>query len=197
MKPQPAYCASCGKELLRQKPTGRIPRYCLLTGKCRQKAYRRRVKAKLRAKQKQDRLGHLSAESFEWYTPLKFIRAVKRVLGDIDLDPASSREANRVIKARTFYDQTTDGLTKTWKANTVFLNPPYCKVGNTSNQNRWTSKLLTEYQAGNIKEAILLVTSATETSRFHLLWHYPLCLVKGRIHFTTPNAKGGGATKGS
>lgn len=197
MKSPPAYCATCARELKRVHLTGRIPRYCLQTGKCRQKAYRRRLQAKHRIKLQQDRLGHLSAESFEWYTPPKFIRAVKRVLGDIDLDPASSLEANRIIKARTFYDQTTDGLSKTWKANAVFLNPPYCKVGNTSNQDRWTAKLLTEYSAGNVKEAILLVTSATETSRFHVLWQYPLCLVKGRIHFTAPNGKGGGATKGS
>ena len=148
-------------------------------------------------KLQRDRLGHLSNESFEWYTPLRFIRAVKRVLGDIELDPASTKEANRVIKAKVFYDQTTDGLTKTWKARTVFLNPPYCKAGNTSNQDRWTAKLLTEYSAGNVKEAILLVTSATETIWFHRLLSYPLCLVKGRLNFTTPNGKGGGATKGS
>lgn len=197
MKTPPAYCATCGKPLVRPKPIGRIPRYCLRTGSCRQKAYRRRLQAKRSAQLQRTKLGHLSAESFEWYTPPVFIRAVKRVLGDIELDPASSIHANRVVKAQVFYDQTTDGLTKTWKARTVFLNPPYCKVGNTSNQDRWTSKLLTEYKAGNVKEAILLVTGATETARFHLLWQYSLCLVKGRIHFTAPQGKGGGATKGS
>jgi len=196
MKP-PLYCASCGKLLLRRKPNGRQPRYCLKSGACRQKAYRRRLKAKLRAKLRRDRLGHLSQVSFEWYTPPTFIRAVRQVLGEIDLDPASSLEANRVIKAKTFYDQTTDGLTKTWKANTVFLNPPYCKAGNTSNQDRWTAKLLTEYKAGNVKEAILLVASSTETIWFHRLMQFPLCFIKGRLNFTTPGGKGGGATKGS
>ena len=196
MRP-PVYCASCGKLLLRRKPTGRQPRYCLSSGKCKQQAYRRRVKEKQREKRQRNRLGHLSQESFEWYTPMKFINAVKRVLGEIDLDPASSSKANRVIKAKRFYDQTTDGLTKTWKADTLFLNPPYCKAGNTSNQDRWTGKLLREYAAGNVKEAILLVTNATETAWFHRLLQFPLCFIKGRINFTTPNGKHGGATKGS
>lgn len=197
MKIPLVYCAACGKQLVRRKPYGRQPRYCLNSGSCRQKAYRSRVKAKRKDKLQQDRLGHLSQESFEWYTPKKLIRAVKRVFGDIELDPASSRDANRIIKATTFYDQTTDGLTKRWNARTVFLNPPYCKAGNTSNQDRWTAKLLREYRAGNVKEALLLVTNATETAWFHRLLPFPMCFVKGRINFTSPTGKKGGATKGS
>lgn len=193
----PAYCATCGKLLVRPKPTGRIPRYCLHSNACKQKAYRRRLKAKHKAKFQSDRLGHLSQESFEWYTPKKFIDAACKVLGAIELDPASSEQANRIVKATTFYDQTRDGLTKTWNAKTVFLNPPYCKAGNTSNQDRWTAKLLREYKRGNVKEAILLVTTATETIWFHRLMPFPMCFVKGRIQFTTPTGKKGGATKGS
>lgn len=193
----PAYCATCGKLLVRPKQTGRIPRYCLHSNACKQKAYRRRLKAKRKAKLQQDRLGHLSNESFEWYTPKKFIAAARKVLGEIDLDPASNEHANRVVQAKLFYDQTIDGLTQTWKAHTVWLNPPYCKAGNTSNQDRWTAKLLREYKAGNVKEAILLVTSATETIWFHRLMKFPMCFVKGRIQFTTPTGKKGGATKGS
>jgi len=143
------------------------------------------------------RLRHLQQESFEWYTPKKYLRAACAVLGEIELDPASSAEANRIVQAKLFYDLTTDGLTKTWKARTVWLNPPYCKQGNTSNQAMWTAKLLREYKAGNVIEAILLVTAATETTWFHRLYSFPMCFVKGRIHFTTPTGKRGGATKGS
>lgn len=197
MRSPPAHCATCGKLLIRPRPTGRIPRYCLQSNACKQKAYRRRLKAKHRAKLQSDKLRYLSDESFEWYTPRKFIDAARKVLGEIDLDPASSREANRVVKAKLFYDQTIDGLTQTRNAKTIFLNPPYCKEGNTSNQDRWTAKLLREYKARNVKEAILLVTSATETIWFHRLTPYPMCFVKGRIQFTAPAGKRGGATKGS
>lgn len=164
---------------------------------CRKKAYRKRVAYKQREKVEQNRLGHLSQESFEWYTPPRFIRAVRRVLRCIELDPASSDEANQTVQAHTYYTLATDGLAKTWRAKTVFLNPPYCKIGNTSNQEVWTAKLLREYKRGNVKEAIVLVTSATETTWFHRLFPYPMCFVKGRIDFTTPQGKHGGATKGS
>ena len=119
------------------------------------------------------------------------------MLGEIELDPASCEQANRTVKAKVFYDQSTDGLTKRWNARTVFLNPPYCKQGNTSNQELWTAKLLAEYKAGRVKEAIVLLTNATETTWFHRLTEFSVCFVKGRIDFTTPNGKRGGATKGS
>src|SRR5437660_1484971 len=134
MKTLPVYCAACGKPLSRNHPIGRKPRYCLRTGACRQKAYRRRVKAKRRAKLQRNGLRHLQQDSFEWYTPKKYVEAARNVLGEIDLDPASSEQANRIVQAKLFYDQTRDGLTQTWKAQTVWLNPPYCKQGSTSNQ---------------------------------------------------------------
>ena len=164
---------------------------------CRKKAYRRRVSYQKQEQAKQARLGHLSQESFEWYTPLPYIKAVRRVMEDIALDPASSDEANRTVQAKHYYTQATDGLSKRWRAKTLFLNPPYCKTGNTSNQQVWTAKLVSEYQRGNVKEAILLVTTATETAWFQRLFQFPLCFVKGRIDFTTPSGKSGGATKGS
>jgi DNA N-6-adenine-methyltransferase (Dam) len=191
MKSPPAHCATCGKLLVRPKPTGRIPRYCLHSNACKQKAYRRRRKAKHKAKLQSDTLRYLSDESFEWYTPKKFIDAARNVLGAIELDPASSIQANRMVKATMFFDQTQDGLTQTWNAKTVFLNPPYCKAGNTSNQDRWTAKLLREYKAGNVKEAILLITNATETIWFHRLMPFPMCFVKRRIQFTYPDREKG------
>src|SRR5436853_864667 len=102
-----------------------------------------------------------------------------------------------MVQATLFYDQTTDGLTQTWNARSVWLNPPYCKQGNTSNQERWTAKLLAEYQAGHVQEALLLVSAATETTWFHRLYQFRMCFVKGRIQFTNPTGKRGGATKGS
>jgi phage N-6-adenine-methyltransferase len=197
MKSHPAYCVTCGKRLIRHHLTGRKPRYCFRSGACRQKAYRKRVKAKRSAKLLRNRLRHLQQDSVEWYTPQKYLRAVHAVLGEIELDPATSEQANRIVQAKVFYDLTTDGLTKTWKARTVWLNPPYCKQGNTSNQEMWSTKLLAEYKAGNIYEAILLVTAATDTIWFHRLYPFPMCFVKGRIQFTSPTGKHGGATKGS
>jgi hypothetical protein len=61
----------------------------------------------------------------EWYTPARYMVLVREVLGDIDLDPASTAEANQVVRAKVFYDQASNGLARDWRAKTLFLNPPY------------------------------------------------------------------------
>lgn len=139
----------------------------------------------------------LLQKSFEWYTPASHMKAVREVLGDIALDPASCAEANQVVKARRFFDLNDDGLLQTWHASTVFLNPPYCKSGSISNQELWTCKLIAEYEAGHVEEAILLVNAATETRWFHRLYAYPVCFVRGRIRFVSPTGIETGPTVGS
>ncbi len=50
-------------------------------------------------------------------------------------------------------------------------------------------KLLAEYRAGHVEEAILLVDAATETNWFHSLYDFPMCFVRGRIHFVSGDGK--------
>ena len=52
---------------------------------------------------------------FEWYTPLRIIEPARRVLGEIDLDPASCEAANRVVKATRIFTESDDGLTQKWE----------------------------------------------------------------------------------
>ena len=44
-------------------------------------------------------------------------------MGEIDLDPATSAEANETVLAAEFYTETDDGLKKPWRGR-VWLNPP-------------------------------------------------------------------------
>jgi phage N-6-adenine-methyltransferase len=119
-----------------------------------------------------------SMRSEEWYTPELYTNAVREVLDGIWLDPASCETANQVVKARKIYTREEDGLKQTWDANTIFLNPPYCR-----NQGLWVDKLIAERD--NYNEAILLVSNATDTNWFQKLLQFPICFVKGRIKFWT------------
>src|SRR3977135_1797876 len=104
-----------------------------------------------------------SQKSYEWYTPGSLMIAVRQVLGPIELDPASSELANKTVQAEGFYDEQSNGLQQPWRARSLWLNPPYCKTGNVSNVEVWTSKLITCYESGDVQEALLLVNASTET----------------------------------
>jgi ParB family transcriptional regulator, chromosome partitioning protein len=145
----------------------------------------------------ESRIPRFMQKSMEWYTPLPILRAVRAVLGTIELDPASCELANKTVQATRYYDKNLDGLVRHWEAKTVWLNPPYCKSGAVSNQELWTCKLLAEYEAGHVEQAILLVNAATETRWFQRLYAYPLCFVRGRIRFNSPVGTNTGSTVGS
>lgn len=119
-----------------------------------------------------------SSESNEWYTPRRYIEAIREVLGEIDLDPASHALADKIVKAKQYYDLEIDGLKEYWEGR-VFLNPPYGDLVGS-----FIEKLTREYDAGRVTEAIALVNAhCTDTSWFQLLWPHVLCFTDHRINF--------------
>lgn len=119
----------------------------------------------------------------EWYTPRPYIEAAVRVMGAVDLDPASSVTANEIIGAGTFYAEQDNGLTKPW-AGRVWMNPPYARPL----IDQFAARLAEEYAAGNVTEAIVLVNNATETGWFHALAEVAaaMCFPRGRVKFWHP-----------
>lgn len=114
----------------------------------------------------------------EWYTPRKYIESARFVLGGIDLDPASTPEANRTIQAATYYTAKDNGLAQPW-AGRVWLNPPYGRLSGA-----FVSRLVEEYQSGNVVAAIMLVNAhCTDTDWFQLLWDGLVCFTDHRIDF--------------
>lgn len=134
----------------------------------------------------------LSSETGEWYTPSFFTDLARQVMGNIDLDPASNFTANRWIKADAIYTKEDNGLRFPWFGR-VWVNPPYCKTAGISNQEIWANKLIAEYEAGRVSEAILLVKAALGYGWFKSLFKsWPCCLTYDLISFISadrPNEK--------
>jgi ParB family transcriptional regulator, chromosome partitioning protein len=66
-----------------------------------------------------------SADNDEWYTPPHIIERVRVGLGGIELDPASCAFAQQWIKADRYFTKADNGLHREWRAESVFLNPPF------------------------------------------------------------------------
>ncbi|CAL9958117.1 DNA methyltransferase [Vibrio phage K225] len=123
---------------------------------------------------------HSDNNNNEWRTPPRIIERARRVMGSIDTDPASSEDANKRIKAGTYYDERSDGLMQEWFGN-VWMNPPY----STALIGRFCSKLEEEFKSKNTKQAVVITNNGTETKYAQSLSSIcsAICLVDGRLAF--------------
>ena len=126
----------------------------------------------------------------EWYTPAKYVELARKVMGGIDTDPATSDVANRTVKAKRIYTAEDDGRGQEWEGR-VWMNPPYAQPLMSDFAEAVTSK----YQAGEIKQACILVNNATETQWFQRMLEAAsaVCLPKSRIKFVDPQGNPSGA----
>lgn len=129
---------------------------------------------------------------YEWYTPEIYIKAVREVLGGIDLDPASCEEANETVGAERYYAKKDNGLEQPW-AGRVFCNPPY-KMPEVE---EFAQRMGQEYAIGEVKAGILLTNNCTDTDWWHTAIGQAgiVCLTRGRINFQAPGGKKGLATR--
>lgn len=129
----------------------------------------------------------------EWYTPDEYIERARRVMGGIDLDPASCELAQRIVRADKFYTMEDDGLSYPWKGR-VWLNPPYSR----GMVDRFVEKLCDEYECGNVTEAVLLTNNFTDTQWFHMAYRRCdiMCFTSGRIRFYNENGVSTSPTNG-
>lgn len=125
-----------------------------------------------------------SSESAEHFTPPDIVERARRVMGGIDLDPASCAEANAWIRAERFFTRQDDGFTRAWQGR-VFCNPPgglsddqqrpvkpkcretgscglapgHTHEGVEASQKKWWFKLAREFKHGLVPQAVFVCFS--------------------------------------
>jgi len=116
----------------------------------------------------------------EWYTPAEHIAAARDVLGEIDLDPASSDAAQRIVGAAAYFTKEDDGLAREWRGR-VWLNPPYAQPLIAD----FVSKMVGEWRARRVAQAIVLTHNYTDTAWFHEAAAAcdAICFTRGRVKF--------------
>lgn len=129
----------------------------------------------------------------EWYTPDRVLDTARLVLGEIDLDPASSDHAQKSVRAARYFTKDDDGLTKEWNGR-IWLNPPYAQPF----ISQFVGKMVAERQAGRVTAALMLTHNYTDTSWFHQAAAVAdaICFTRGRVSFVDPNGKYAAPTQG-
>jgi ParB family chromosome partitioning protein len=128
----------------------------------------------------QDHYRTIGSGENEWYTPAEYIEKARRVLGTIDLDPASCDEANKTVKATEYFTEEVDGLSQEWHGN-VWLNPPYSR----DLMPAFVEKLKASVCHGDVGAAIMVSHNNTDTGWFHNIAPVctSICFPKTRIKF--------------
>jgi phage N-6-adenine-methyltransferase len=111
------------------------------------------------------------------------------------LCPASNQAAqDKELPGVPCFTKETNGLTKEWRGR-IWLNPPYSQPL----IEQFTSKLVAEFKAGHVTEAIMLVNNATDTAWFHEAESVcaAICFTKGRIKFYNPDDNPPNPTQGN
>jgi hypothetical protein len=131
----------------------------------------------------------LDMEQNEYYSPADAIEGARRVLGGIDLDPASCDEANAVVKAKRYFTRKQNGLTKEWRG-LVWCNPPYVGGRDGGGAGDFVAKLVEAYRSKRVPGAILLLGAHHVTLPwFEPLLNHTLCFSHGRLKFRAPGGK--------
>lgn len=117
----------------------------------------------------------------EWWTPFHIIEACRLAMGGIDLDPASTAEANERVQATRFYTRADNGLALPWRGR-VFINFPF---GGKSNK-AWVQKAIDSFQSGEAEAVCVVSFSSQETEWGQLLTAYPRWIPAGRVAYYDP-----------
>ena len=135
-----------------------------------------------------------SSRSDKWFTPVHIIAKVQQVLGHVDCDPASERDANLRIGATRYLTADGELPESVWLLNegTVYLNPPGNKIGNKSLTGLFWKRMMQERDSGLLTHGIFMCFSiealqSTQKPGQQSIGEFPFCVPSKRIKFDDPN----------
>tara|TARA_Y100000296_G_C5133440_1_gene236845 strand:- start:305 stop:787 length:483 start_codon:yes stop_codon:yes gene_type:complete len=120
-----------------------------------------------------------SSNSSEWETPQKLYNMLDAIF-HFTLDPCATPENS---KCKKHFTKEENGLKKSWKGQTVFMNPPYGR-----DIKKWIKKAYEESRNSNTT-VVCLLPARTDTK----YWH-EYCMRSQRIYFVKGRLKFGDAT---
>jgi site-specific DNA-methyltransferase (adenine-specific) len=117
---------------------------------------------------------HYSSNSDEWATPQNLYDKLHKEF-KFTLDPCAN---GKNAKCPRYYTKKDDGLSRSWKDEKVWINPPYSSVG------AWMAKAAEEAKS-NGATSVLLVPARTDTKWWHshVMKADEVRLVQGRLKF--------------
>ena len=122
-----------------------------------------------------------SSKSDEWETPQGFFNKLDKTYR-FTLDPCSTP---KTAKCKKYYTPEDDGLTKSWRDEIVFVNPPYGNIKD------WVKKAHDE-SINNNAVVVMLIPARTDTRYWHdyiMEEADSIYFVKGRLKFgNSPNS---------
>ena len=118
--------------------------------------------------------GLFTSDKDFWETPMSLFNKLNARY-HFTLDPCST---DRNAKCPKHYTKESNGLTKSWKNEVVFMNPPYGKE-----ISKWVAKASQEYRGGAI--IVALLPARTDTKWFHeyINKQARVIFLKGRVKF--------------
>ena len=116
-----------------------------------------------------------SSVDMSWETPQHIFDKLNEEF-NFTLDPCAS---DTTFKCDKYYTEEDDGLSKSWKDENVFVNPPYGRA-----IKDWVEKCYTESLTSN-GVIVMLVPARTDTRYFHnYIYHKSeIRFIKGRLKF--------------
>lgn len=134
-----------------------------------------------------------SSRSDEWHTPPDILEDVRKVLGGIHLDPASSITANRMVMSENIYTRDDNGLLQDWTgSSSIYLNPPGGKLGSRSLAIEFWKKLMVTKGIGHaiFMGFTLEHLASSQGKGVKSMLEFPICIPQRRIKFLKNGTEG-------